>query len=645
MQYKHALENEILDDPRTANAFNEFAPITNVVLGTGSMIGYDELRQKYDKIINYKNNIALGMLQCDSCLSRVSYEDNKIVYCELCLSAVHIKCHGRKLLYAAKGGAPFDQFICERCKYLVDNDFNEYENIKCKFCDELTGILIYIDKNHKKNMMVGWLHLCCVFWHSSVKFADECAIQRGLITEYETMKEKQADEITGEPLVYCSKHTRLFRDLQDNPDMPSILTEMNSSFGEDDDDKNENQIISLQNPEEDTFEHFMQPDEYDQKMDLSYFEMKNDPNFIAQELNQYQTKLEIKEDYNPHQNTILAQLQYQSQNQMSQSGPKRRGRKKHLPLGMDANQMSNLSYSMSNYGGQQSSLSMKQDANEESSMNNIYGQQQYRKRGPKPKAFNHQIQLSDKLGAQRMDEVSYFEQIIEHQKQDHHDALEAYPDTTKYYYHREHRETKKRGRMSFKEKIQLMHDQQLDRSSCINVEFSQLSNENPSSTYIANNAAQTDLVEVKQYLQTRPELRQDFGLKLRMNAGEKIMYDVRPEMQSLFKLKSPSTRRDILTAFVNFCNDNDLVDLQCHHYNISRHPKLRAMLGVDVMESREIFKYLKGLVTPFSVEEREAERKRLVEMKFRNQLAIQNQNMSEDFSNNQGFIEEISFRN
>ena len=73
-----------------------------------------------------------------------------------------------------------------------------------------------------------------------------------------------------------------------------------------------------------------------------------------------------------------------------------------------------------------------------------------------------------------------------------------------------------------------------------------------------------------------------------------------------------------MTTFVNFANDNDLVDLQCHHYNISRHPKLRAMLGVDILESREIFRYLRGLVMPFSVEEREAERKRLVEMRFRN---------------------------
>jgi hypothetical protein len=67
------------------------------------------------------------------------------------------------------------------------------------------------------------------------------------------------------------------------------------------------------------------------------------------------------------------------------------------------------------------------------------------------------------------------------------------------------------------------------------------------------------------------------------------------------------------------------------------------MLGVDILESREIFKYLKGLIMPFSVEEREAERKRLVELRFRNQLAVEN-NMSASFSNNQGVIQEFSYR-
>lgn len=49
------------------------------------------------------------------------------------------------------------------------------------------------------------------------------------------------------------------------------------------------------------------------------------------------------------------------------------------------------------------------------------------------------------------------------------------------------------------------------------------------------------------------------------------------------------------------------------------------MLGIDIIESREIFRYLRGLIVPFSVDEREAERKRLVEMRLRgNNLALEN---------------------
>jgi len=47
----------------------------------------------------------------------------------------------------------------------------------------------------------------------------------------------------------------------------------------------------------------------------------------------------------------------------------------------------------------------------------------------------------------------------------------------------------------------------------------------------------------------------------------------------------------------------DLVDLTCQHYNIAKHPKLRAMLGVDIMEPREIFKFMKGLIFPIVEDE------------------------------------------
>jgi hypothetical protein len=65
------------------------------------MKNYENLRLKYPKIVSDCNDIEGGNLKCDSCLSSVSYEDNKLIYCEMCLGAVHINCHGRKLLYAS----------------------------------------------------------------------------------------------------------------------------------------------------------------------------------------------------------------------------------------------------------------------------------------------------------------------------------------------------------------------------------------------------------------------------------------------------------------------------------------------------------------------------------------------------------------
>ena len=166
-----------MDDPRTAIAYNEFAPITNIVLGTGSLKNYEQLRFRYPKIINDTNNIQQRELTCDGCLSSLNHPDNKLVYCELCLSAVHVNCHGRKLLYASQGSdkTSFDQFICERCKYFVDNNTSDkdYEKVKCKFCDETKGIMIYIDKSAKRAMMIGWAHICCIYWHPFLEFADK----------------------------------------------------------------------------------------------------------------------------------------------------------------------------------------------------------------------------------------------------------------------------------------------------------------------------------------------------------------------------------------------------------------------------------------------------------------------------------------
>ena len=73
-------------------------------------------------------------------------------------------------------------FVCERCRYIVDNNIQEYDAVRCRFCDEIRGIMIYCEKNvnHKKFkaneadnvVIVGWVHLACIYWHQNIEFVN-----------------------------------------------------------------------------------------------------------------------------------------------------------------------------------------------------------------------------------------------------------------------------------------------------------------------------------------------------------------------------------------------------------------------------------------------------------------------------------------
>lgn len=60
---------------------------------------------------------------------------------------------------------------------------------------------------------------------------------------------------------------------------------------------------------------------------------------------------------------------------------------------------------------------------------------------------------------------------------------------------------------------------------------------------------------------SKSDLSNEANLRMRMNAGELIMYDVRPELREVIMCNSPLTKKDLQMAFVNFCIKNDLVDL------------------------------------------------------------------------------------
>jgi hypothetical protein len=72
-------------------------------------------------------------------------------------------------------------FLCERCRYIVDNGPTPDEAtsmFQCRFCSEEKGIKVYIDRNYtneKKDtrITIGWAHLACLFWNNYLEFADE----------------------------------------------------------------------------------------------------------------------------------------------------------------------------------------------------------------------------------------------------------------------------------------------------------------------------------------------------------------------------------------------------------------------------------------------------------------------------------------
>lgn len=143
-------ENMIVND-EVAIALREMVPFTNQsIKGLAgerqgvAQLDFERLRDKYPRIVTKTNRFDIPhCITCDCCLSsQSSFKDrNQIVYCKLCLGGVHIKCHGRQFSYTYS--SVMKDFLCERCTYLLDNKSEEEDAVRCRFCDELSGIMIY----------------------------------------------------------------------------------------------------------------------------------------------------------------------------------------------------------------------------------------------------------------------------------------------------------------------------------------------------------------------------------------------------------------------------------------------------------------------------------------------------------------------
>ncbi|CDW89240.1 UNKNOWN [Stylonychia lemnae] len=83
-------------------------------------------------------------------------------------------------------------------------------------------------------------------------------------------------------------------------------------------------------------------------------------------------------------------------------------------------------------------------------------------------------------------------------------------------------------------------------------------------------------------------------IRTHIKDDDKQRYIVNQELASLIGFeKVSSTRRNIQAKFIDYCINQEIVDIKTHQYQIYKIPKMRKILQVDLIEPDQLFKYLK----------------------------------------------------
>ena len=109
------------------------------------------------------------------------YEDDAIVFCDLCNSSFHQSCFGSELLNLSEDDDSIflekkvfsphinkGEWFCHRCTYIIKNDLS-FDAVVCEFCPELKGAIKRIKENSNKK----WGHVACVNWIDEMYYVDE----------------------------------------------------------------------------------------------------------------------------------------------------------------------------------------------------------------------------------------------------------------------------------------------------------------------------------------------------------------------------------------------------------------------------------------------------------------------------------------
>ena len=117
-------------------------------------------------LIQRKENMIDANIRCEICLDSQAYDDDSLVVCEMCLSAVHQSWYGQDLL----NGVPEGDWFWQRWQFLIDQQYNSVVKVKKVFwslCHDTKGIIIHT------NSPYGWVHHTWVNWIPELYFDED----------------------------------------------------------------------------------------------------------------------------------------------------------------------------------------------------------------------------------------------------------------------------------------------------------------------------------------------------------------------------------------------------------------------------------------------------------------------------------------
>ncbi|TNV76315.1 hypothetical protein FGO68_gene17553 [Halteria grandinella] len=135
---------------------------------TGDSFALKRLKIRHAALYIFQND-SDELSNCDICQHPLShYNENEIIFCDLCNLGVHQFCYKRDIsLHIPEG-----DWFCLRCKTLLEDGLDS-QMIRCMLCWDVEGSIIPLKKDGQ------WVHNTCVNWIKELYFEESSKARGG----------------------------------------------------------------------------------------------------------------------------------------------------------------------------------------------------------------------------------------------------------------------------------------------------------------------------------------------------------------------------------------------------------------------------------------------------------------------------------